>query len=141
MSISAINISKYIVTKCNDDNCPITNLQLQKILYYIQKEFLDKGLESFEEEIEAWRFGPVVADVYYTFFRYGAKPITAIFADIEISNEHQPTIDRITNDKRKLSPWALVEDTHKVNSAWYKTFDNGSGYQSVITKELIKNEQ
>ena len=40
----AIDLSKYIVSKCVRDNIPISNLQLQKILYYIQKEFLrDKG--------------------------------------------------------------------------------------------------
>ena len=38
----AIDLSKYIVSKCVRDNIPISNLQLQKILYYIQREFLNQ---------------------------------------------------------------------------------------------------
>ena len=40
---SALELSKYIVTKCINDGKPISNLQLQKILYYIQRDFLKQG--------------------------------------------------------------------------------------------------
>ena len=33
---SAMDIAKYIIDKCIDDEMPISNLQLQKILYYLQ---------------------------------------------------------------------------------------------------------
>lgn len=36
----AENIAKYIIAKCNNDKQHISNLKLQKILYYIQAEFL-----------------------------------------------------------------------------------------------------
>ena len=36
---SALTIAKYIIDKCTEENSPISNLQLQKILYYIQSEF------------------------------------------------------------------------------------------------------
>ena len=34
MIYSALDLSKYIVSKCVRENCPVSNLQLQKILYY-----------------------------------------------------------------------------------------------------------
>ena len=37
---SALEIAKYIIDKCTKDRCPVSNLQLQKILYYVQREFL-----------------------------------------------------------------------------------------------------
>ena len=40
----AMELSTYIVSKCIKEDCPISNLQLQKILYYIQKAFL--GLQT-----------------------------------------------------------------------------------------------
>lgn len=61
----AIELSKYIVSKCIDDGFPISNLQLQKILYYIQRDFLRIGKPAFPDAIEAWQFGPVVPNVYY----------------------------------------------------------------------------
>lgn len=36
---------------------PISNLQLQKILYYVQKAFLQSGGIAFDDDIEAWQFG------------------------------------------------------------------------------------
>ena len=50
---AAIDLSKYIVSKCIRDDHPISNLQLQKILYYIQKDFLKKGKIAFPDDIEA----------------------------------------------------------------------------------------
>lgn len=40
MCYSAVDLSKYIVYKCITEGQPISNLQLQKILYYIQRNFL-----------------------------------------------------------------------------------------------------
>ena len=63
MAYSALDLSKYIVSKCVREHCPISNLQLQKILYYIQKDFLLRDSIAFADEIEAWQFGPVVPNV------------------------------------------------------------------------------
>ena len=37
---SALSMAKYIIDKCTKDKYPISNLQLQKILYYIQRELM-----------------------------------------------------------------------------------------------------
>ncbi|WP_275442883.1 Panacea domain-containing protein [Petralouisia muris] len=50
---SVLEIAKYIIDKCTEDRCPVSNLQLQKILYYVQREFLQQGTKAFPEEIEA----------------------------------------------------------------------------------------
>lgn len=71
----AVELAKYIVSKCIKDEHPISNLQLQKILYYIQKRFVDEGTRTFSDEIEAWRFGPVVPNVYYFFCDSGSMSI------------------------------------------------------------------
>ena len=75
LGLSAVDLSKYIVTKCAVDDCPISNLQLQKILYYIQKYFLKHDSIAFYDDIEAWQFGPVVPSSYYRFCGFGAMPI------------------------------------------------------------------
>lgn len=38
----ALDVAKYIVNKCTSENRPITNLQLQKILYFLQKQHLEQ---------------------------------------------------------------------------------------------------
>ena len=53
----ALDLSKYIISKCVRDGHPISNLQLQKILYYIQVYFLKHDNIAFPDAIEAWTCG------------------------------------------------------------------------------------
>lgn len=56
----------------------VTNLKLQKILYYVQGYFLAKfDRPLFPDEIQAWKFGPVVPSVYYEFSSYGPDTLKA----------------------------------------------------------------
>lgn len=135
----ALSIAKYIVTKCVNDNCPISNLQLQKFLYYIQKEFLGRGKIAFYDEIEAWQFGPVVPTVYYHFCGFGAMPITSTYDDCDIGDEEIVIIDRVVEQKRSLNPWDMVKETHKAGGAWDQIYRNGEGNRRPISIELIKN--
>ncbi len=134
---SAVDLSKYIVTKCINDGQPISNLQLQKILYYVQKEYLNRGTRAFGEEIEAWQFGPVVSEAYYRFSGFGAMPITLSYRTF-IDQADRQIIDPIVEEKRNLNPWTLVEETHRPDGAWSQVFRNGIGNHKVIPGALIK---
>ena len=115
---TAIDLSKYIVSKCIEDSHPISNLQLQKILYYIQKDFLNRDDLAFSDAIEAWQFGPVVPNVYYHYCGYGAMPISSAHENYEIHPKDKDSIDPIMETKRSLDPWIMVAETHKANGAW-----------------------
>ena len=59
MTYSVIDISKYVVCYSNKKNYGITNLRLQKILYFVQVYFLKiKKEPCFKEDMEAWDSGP-----------------------------------------------------------------------------------
>lgn len=131
----AINLAKYIIQRCNITNTPITNLKLQKILYYVQKYSLKtSGTSAFSDDIEAWQFGPVVPNVYYEFCGYGSMPIIGNFKHIDDFSEFNFIID----EKKDLNPWDMVEETHKENGAWYKIYNNGIGNREIIPVDLIK---
>lgn len=134
----AIDIAKYIINKCTNDSYPISNLQLQKILYYIQRDCLKEGTPAFEDDIEAWQFGPVVPDVYYEFCSYGSMPIIMNYAiNLDLDKSCNCDIDKIVEEKRRLNPWDLVEDTHKKGGAWNKTYTE-IGSRRVINPDWIK---
>lgn len=136
----AVDLSKYIVTKCATDNYPISNLQLQKILYFIQKAYLNQETRAFSDEIEAWQFGPVVPNVYYYFSGYGAMPIGDEYdcSGLALTIADYRIIDPIVEEKRLLAPWDLVNETHKQGGAWDKIYRNGLGNHQVIPINLIK---
>ena len=135
----ALEIAKYIIDKCTKDNCPISNLQLQKILYYIQREFLQQGEIAFPEEIEAWQFGPVVPEVYRQYCGFGALPIRMRYM-VRIELDDIRMINTIIEKKRILNPWDMVSDTHSSGKAWDLIYRDGAGDHQVIPQELIKSK-
>ena len=134
----AIDVAKYIANKCINDNQMVSNLQLQKILFFVQKDFVDIGRIAFADSIEAWQFGPVVPCVYYYYCGYGANPIFIINKGQEIMLEDKKRIDKIVELKRVLNPWDLVKETHKPNGAWDRVYKNGKGERQVIDISIIK---
>lgn len=137
---NAKDIAKYVVNKCIDDEHPISNLQLQKILYYIQRAYLKQDRCAFTENIEAWQFGPVVPCVYYIYCGFGSMRICVkLTPEEELQPEDKAIIDPIVESKRDLMPWDLVNDTHREGGAWNLTFKNGEGLHAIIPMDLIKS--
>lgn len=135
----AIELAKYIVSKCIDDDKPISNLQLQKILFYIQKDFIKRGKLAFPDDIEAWQFGPVVPDVYYHYCGHGATPIFYKYEETNVELNDKNRIDSIIEDKRELNPWEMVQETHKSGGAWDIIYKDGQGNRNIIPTDLISS--
>lgn len=139
--IAALDLAKYIVSKCTNENKPISNLQLQKILYYIQYESLKQTSECvFYDEIEAWQFGPVVPNIYYYFCNFGAMPINIKFdnyKDIVKDINNIEIVDNIVTMRREQNPWEMVKETHKDDSPWSIVFNQGEG--KVISIKILKD--
>lgn len=132
---TATEMAHYIVDKCTRDGAPVSNLQLQKILYYLQKTFLKNNDELFEDDFVAWQFGPVVEEVYYEYCSFGSMPIRRVYL-VNI-NVNPRTINPIIEEKRSLNPWEMVAETHKKNGAWDMTYLGGKGNGQIIAKKLI----
>lgn len=138
---SASDLSRYIINQCMVNGNPISNLQLQKILYYIQRDSLQKyNVPAFEDRIEAWRFGPVVPSIYYEYCEFGAMPITMNYPDSSnvIDIHDREWMHRIILEKALQNPWELVEDTHKPGGAWDQVYGNGQEKHVVIPLDLIR---
>lgn len=65
---SAMEIAEYAVSRRYRHDTPISNLQLQKILYFLQViHASETGELLFADQFEAWPYGPVIRDVYVKF--------------------------------------------------------------------------
>ncbi len=137
---NVLDIAQYIIRRCNEQNQPISNLRLQKILYFVQAEFLvSKGEPCFNERIEAWAFGPVVPEVYHRYKGYGAASIpfvtTSPFIRL-LCEEDQNLIDRVIDETSKYSVTTLVDITHN-QTPWINAYR--LGFNCPITNESIKS--
>jgi uncharacterized phage-associated protein len=73
---SAIAVANSTVCLANDARDPVTPMKLQKLIYYAHGFNLSLlGLPLIDEEVQAWKYGPVVNSVYHTFKGYGSNPI------------------------------------------------------------------
>nr|DAU87370.1 MAG TPA: hypothetical protein [Caudoviricetes sp.] len=124
---SALDIAEYIVNRCALGEDPISNLQLQKILYYIQLNFLKRFNRcAFNDKIEAWRHGPVVKDVYkrYNIFgRHCIIPFVANDNSSKFKSQDKEFIDQVIDVCTRLEPWELVDRSHTKGGPWDQTFD------------------
>jgi uncharacterized phage-associated protein len=75
--LSAQDVAKYFLTAISSDEGDfLTNLKLQKLLYYAQGFSMPLlGSPLFSEKIEAWTYGPAVSDVYDAYKQYGNGPL------------------------------------------------------------------
>ena len=140
---NVIDLSKYIVSKCFRDGYPIPNMLLQKMLYYIQKDFVRNGKTAFDSVIEAWTFGPVIPEAFYHFCGFGTMPITTDYEkDIKISidEEDKKNIDIIIERLKTNKPHKMVEDSDNPDKVWSKVYNNGKGLKQPIPTYLLKEE-
>lgn len=72
----ALTIAKWFVAWAEAEEEDLSNLKLQKLLYYAQGHYLARyNAPLFEDEIQAWVHGPVVAPVYQAFKSFGAASV------------------------------------------------------------------
>lgn len=126
--ISAQEVAKYFLylAEANDDQ-EMSNLRLQKLLYYAQGIHLalyDKVL--FPERIMKWAHGPVVPEVYHRYKKYGYDPIAFIGVDVEeFSPEAREVMEEVYTVYGQFSASALRNMTHR-EPPWLEAEDNGA---------------
>lgn len=133
---NVIEVAKYVISYCMSMGTPVSNLQLQKILYYLQVYFLRRGFSLFEADFYAWQHGPVVPEVYYMFSGYGASSIQNVYST-ELDQGTQANILPIIEKLRLLDPWSLVHMTHAIDQPWDRVFNGKIDPTGLMDKRLI----
>lgn len=133
---SASNVARYFISIANDEDSgdSISNLKLQKLLYYAQGVHLALHDEPlFREPIKAWEHGPVVPEVYRDYARHGSSNIPNTRIDHStFSEKERQTMDEVYQVFGQFSAWKLRNMTHD-EPPWKDTRPNGT-----ITHEKLK---
>lgn len=128
-------IARYVIYKQNIKAIEITNLKLQKILYYIQGYSLKLlSTPMFTNDICCWSYGPVVPDVYFEYSTSGADPLYSHgFSGSIFTTDQRNLIDKVIESCEKLTPFQLVSKTHS-EQPWI-----GTTSREIIKVETMKN--
>ncbi|MGY2409619.1 Panacea domain-containing protein [Pseudomonas pergaminensis] len=65
----------------------VSPMKLQKLVYYAHAWYLVfLGEPLVRDEIQAWKFGPVIPELYYAFNDYGNMPIVSEVSELDFNN-------------------------------------------------------
>ncbi len=133
---NALQVAEYVIEYSTSNGTPVSNLRLQKVLYFIQAEFMvSKNVACFNDKIEAWDLGPVIPTVYRKYKVFGASSIPVVnnvSFDNGITSDDIKTISQTVDQCNRYSTSALVEITHN-QEPWIKA------YNSIFSKEISPN--
>lgn len=124
--LSAFDISRWFINYNNsqEEADLLTNLKLQKLLYYAQGTSIKyTGKTLFTEEMYALQYGPVVSDVYNKYKVYGRNHIDEVVDAPELENDVTVILEDVFEEYGQFSAWKLVEMTHN-ESPWIETDRN-----------------
>ncbi len=107
---NVLDVADYFLLRVDrDSGDAITHLKLQKLVYYAQAwSLVFRGESLFPNEIQAWKHGPVVAEVWTEYANYGNTTIPE-------PPEPDKTYDKFSNDELRVLD--LVWDTYGELSA------------------------
>lgn len=132
-----MGVATYVVTYFSSQRNPITHLKLQKLLYFLWVDYYRSTSQPlFEDNICAWRLGPVVPEVYSEFCVYSSIPIDMQYP-VNISEQDQRIMNQTLDSLGQKSASCLVDITHREGSAWDVIYANGAGSRNVIPFNLI----
>ena len=112
----------------------ITNLKLQKILYFVQVfHLVKKDKPLFTENIQAWQYGPVVYEVYKQYKKNRSDSIIRTKDTSVISEQDKQFIEEIWDSFGKYSTTKLVAITH-AHTPWQEAYKTNN--QVISNKSL-----
>lgn len=119
---SALNIANYFLCKAQEateeDQELISNLKLQKLLYYAQGLYMAiYGKPLFSDKIEAWTYGPVVPKLYHHYKKHNSNGISV---------------------DKNFNPSIIIKDTRKFLDEIYEVFGQ---FSAIRLMNLAHSDQ
>ena len=152
VTYDAREVANFVLDQCSASGREISNLSLQKIVYFCHSWSLAiLGRPLFREQFEAWPLGPVMPYLYREFRDFGDRPITAramklnksnglkSVAEYAFSADVMDLLKQTTETYSKLTPFQLVELTHAANGPWEQVWHHNKKINAGmrIADELI----
>lgn len=98
--VDCLNVARYFIVRAYEDGieAEMTNMKVQKLLYYTQSIHLALYNEPlFDEVIQAWRYGPVCPPAYRFYNEFEAKQLPAPSREffLQISDEKKELLEEV----------------------------------------------
>lgn len=162
MAYSSLEIANAFLDIAKQNSCSdVTPMKLQKLVYFAQGWHLGvTNTPLIDEQIEAWKYGPVVPNLYQAAKKFGNKPITGSLTQLTCGTdlklyEQEPRLDE--NEFARLSDFlnwiwkqygsysgvVLSNLTHQAGTPWHNTLAQYGGtipnHTDISSEEIKKH--
>ncbi len=130
-------IANFILDVCDEAGRPLTNLQLQKIVFFCHAWSLAERNEPLiRHSFEAWEYGPVLPYLYREFKNFDRAPIrgrarrlnlltgATEIALPEIDTNAQFFLRTIVDYYSRIDAFDLVELSHVAGGPWHNVWNH-----------------
>lgn len=143
-------IANYFLERAAQEGSALTPMQLLKLVYIAHGFNLGYGRgRLINEEVQAWRYGPVIHSLYSQVKHYGSTAVreplqTGVFPWVRDANVDPTTaslLDHVWAGYGHYSGVQLSEMTHRPGSPWWIEWNERGGrnqYFAVIDDDLIR---
>jgi len=146
---ATLSVANYLIDKAQQEGVPMTPMKLLKLVYIAHGWSLGLyGEPLIAEQVQAWRYGPVVRSVYNDFRHYGRSPIERQKAVLTGEGKYVvPTVDdpdacklldRVWDVYKTLDGLQLSDMTHRPDTPWDITWKQSSSENAQIPRRLIQ---
>lgn len=141
----SIFIANKVLELPEASNYNFTPMKLLKMVYLCHGWCLGiLGMALIKERVMAWKYGPVIEELYYAIRHYGSMPVknpimfeSGGIVPCTLSEEHGELIKAVYNKYKHLDGLQLSTITHEKDSPWDRTQNM---YKiKTIHNDLIKN--
>lgn len=148
---SAMTVAKTLIHLARSRGInDITNLKLQKLLYFCEAYYMciTEKSQMFDDNFNALTFGPVVLNVYNNYKSNLSYPIEIMENDDFISENGSPvakeyidTINQVLESFGTMKASQLVALTHMADSPWEKIWKKNNEMSNYGTDGIIPKKE
>lgn len=76
--MNMLNFANHILAVAYENKLSVSNLKLQKVMYFAMREHkdnLDLLYEMYDEPFYVWQYGPIIPSIYRKYRGYGSRAI------------------------------------------------------------------
>jgi len=146
-------IANYLLDLGDRENISLTNLHLQKVIFFSHGNYLKKfGQSLVANRFEAWEHGPVIPELYHALKQFqdsriiGRAKIFDLISQqsVEVKDDFPEAVSQFLAESLsffgRMNPWELVKLSHAPGGAWDLTIrqaEQRANFAMVIRPETI----
>lgn len=143
--VSAISVANEFIRLGKEENNFFTPMQLLKLVYIAHGWMLGFfGKPLINEDVEAWKYGPVIPELYQEVKNYGREKVRneisswPTLSRQSLNEEEKSVIHFVYKKYGNLDGIRLSMITHQKDTPWSDIFSH-EGWGDVIPNDLIRN--